>query len=226
MRRLSLSQVNGQLIASPRNWSFLFYVLAGLGAIPLVLGWFAMPWDRKAFTGSKVPRMDWIGGLLVTSGLSLFMFSLTQSGVLERGWSEPCRSFYTTVRVKVDTPDVPVVFVLSLSLLVAFLLWERHLENHTTYPPIAKFSLFTRHRYRFTALMACAFFCCLSTSGFVYTATIWYQELKGETPLKNAILLLPCNVMGLGAAVSLLSCLICIGEKLINRVEPCTWYQG
>jgi hypothetical protein len=80
-----------QLIISPRNWSFLFYVLAGLGAIPLVLGWFAMPWDRKAFTGSKVPRMDWIGGLLVTSGLSLFMFSLTQSGVLERGWSEPCK---------------------------------------------------------------------------------------------------------------------------------------
>lgn len=92
-RRLRYSEVNGQLIASPRNWSFLFYVLAGLGAIPLVLGWFAMPWDRKAFTGSKVPRMDWIGGLLVTSGLSLFMFSLTQSGVLERGWSEPCKTF-------------------------------------------------------------------------------------------------------------------------------------
>jgi len=50
--------------------------------------------------------------------------------------------------------------------------------------------------------MLCAFFCTISTSGFVYTATIWYQELKGETPLKNAILLLPCNIMGLGAAVS------------------------
>ena len=103
MRRLSLSQVNGQLIASPRNWSFLFYVLAGLGAIPLVLGWFAMPWDRKAFTGSKVPRMDWIGGLLVTSGLSLFMFSLTQSGVLERGWSEPCRMFLIIKRTELTS---------------------------------------------------------------------------------------------------------------------------
>jgi hypothetical protein len=62
--------------------------------------------------------------------------------------------------------------------------------------------LFTRHRYRFTALMACAFFCTIATSGFVYMATFWYQELKGETALKNAVLLLPCNVMGLGAAVS------------------------
>lgn len=92
--------------------------------------------------------------------------------------------------------------MLSLCLLASFLFWERHLENKTSFPPIAKFSLFTRHRYRFTALMGCAFFCTISTSGFVYTATIWYQELKGETPLKNAILLLPCNIMGLGAAVS------------------------
>jgi hypothetical protein len=77
---------------SDRNWSYLFYVLAGLGAIPLVLGYFAMPWDRRALTGSKVPKIDWIGGFLVTSGLSLFMFSLTQSGVVEKGWSEPCES--------------------------------------------------------------------------------------------------------------------------------------
>jgi Na+/melibiose symporter-like transporter len=98
------------------------------------------------------------------------------------------------------TADVPVVLVLSLILLVVFMLWERHLENNTTFPPIAKFSLFTRHRYRFTALMGCAFFCCITTPGFVYTATIWYQELKGETALQNAILLLPCNIMGLGAA--------------------------
>jgi hypothetical protein len=79
-----------KLIGRPRNWSYLFYVLAGLGAVPLVLGYFAMPWDRRAFRGSKVPRIDWIGGFLVVSGLSLFMFSLTQSGVIERGWSEPC----------------------------------------------------------------------------------------------------------------------------------------
>jgi hypothetical protein len=80
---------------SPRNWSYLFFALAGLGAIPLILGYFAMPWDRRALTGSKVPKIDWIGGFLVTSGLSLFMFSLTQSGVVEKGWSEPCKSFFT-----------------------------------------------------------------------------------------------------------------------------------
>jgi hypothetical protein len=52
--------------------------------------------------------------------------------------------------------------------------------------------------------MICAFFITISTAGFVYTATIFYQELRGETALRNAILLLPCNIMGLGAAVSLL----------------------
>jgi len=84
--------LGGSADDSPRNWSYLFFVLAGLGAIPLILGYFAMPWDRRALTGSKVPKIDWIGGFLVTSGLSLFMFSLTQSGVVEKGWSEPCKS--------------------------------------------------------------------------------------------------------------------------------------
>lgn len=113
----------------------------------------------------------------------------------------PLRSVHAQLDVDLFS-DVPVVFVLSLLLIAVFLLWERHLENRTTFPPIAKFSLFTRHRYRFTALIGCAFFCCITTPGFVYTATIWYQELKGETALQNAILLLPCNIMGLGAAVS------------------------
>lgn len=98
---------DNQLIGRPRNWSYLFYVLAGLGAVPLVLGYFAMPWDRRAFRGSKVPRIDWVGGFLVVSGLSLFMFSLTQSGVIERGWSEPCTSMSLDLRTFPDTSFPP-----------------------------------------------------------------------------------------------------------------------
>lgn len=35
-------------------------------------------------------RIDWIGGFIVTAGLCLFCFSLTESGIAERGWSTPC----------------------------------------------------------------------------------------------------------------------------------------
>lgn len=61
-----------------------------------------MPWDRRALTGSKVPKIDWIGGFLVTSGLSLFMFSLTQSGVVEGGWSVPCEPHTSSNEAETD----------------------------------------------------------------------------------------------------------------------------
>jgi predicted MFS family arabinose efflux permease len=74
-----------------RGWSYLFFLVAGMALIPIVIGYFTIPKDVKRLPGSGVDRrVDWIGGFLVTAGLSLFIFSLVQSGVVPRGWSEPC----------------------------------------------------------------------------------------------------------------------------------------
>jgi len=102
------------------------------------------------------------------------------------------------------TSDVPTLLVISILLLVAFGFWERHLERNTTFPPIAKFSLFTRHNYKVTIIIISTFFITMSVYGYVYLATIWYQTHMGMTALQSAIRMLPCMIAGTIAAVCLL----------------------
>jgi hypothetical protein len=85
--------------------------------------------------------------------------------------------------------------------IVVFLLWERYLELHTSYPPVAKFSLFTRYGYKVTAVCLSVFAVGASVSVLVYLSTLWYQDVKGMTALENAIHMLPANVSGFLAAV-------------------------
>ena len=99
------------------------------------------------------------------------------------------------------TADVPTLLVISILLLVAFGFWERHLERNTTFPPIAKFSLFTRHNYKVTIIIISTFFITMSVYGYVYLATIWYQTHMGMTALQSAIRMLPCMIAGTFAAV-------------------------
>lgn len=101
-----------------------------------------------------------------------------------------------------DSLDVPSLLVTSLVLFTLFALWSYRLEHRTSYPPIIKMSLFTRHRGRIAATCACAFFCSLSVYGFVYTTTAYYQNYRGLGALENGIRLLTCNIVGVLAAVS------------------------
>ena len=97
---------------------------------------------------------------------------------------------------------MPALLVASLVLLVAFALWERYLELHSTLPPIAKFSIFTRHSFKISFVLATAFFICISAYGWVYLTAAWYQNYKGLSALQCAIRLLPANVVGVCAAGS------------------------
>lgn len=99
--------------------------------------------------------------------------------------------------------DVPALLVVSIILLVVFGFWERHLERNTTYPPIAKFSLFTRHGYKVTITVLSTFFIVMSVYGYVYLVTIYYQTYHGLSALQCAIRMLPCTIVGIMAAVSL-----------------------
>ena len=54
-------------------------------------------------------------------------------------------------------PDIPVVFALSLVLIVVFGIYERHLARHTSRPPIVDLAIFSRHGYKVTAVLALSF---------------------------------------------------------------------
>jgi hypothetical protein len=61
--------------------------------VPIVIGFFVIPKDDASLRrADEDRRIDWIGGFIVTAGLCLFCFSLTESGIAENGWSTPCKS--------------------------------------------------------------------------------------------------------------------------------------
>lgn len=88
-------------------------------------------------------------------------------------------------------------------LLLAFYLWERYLEERTTFPPILKPSMLSNHQYKPVGLIICVFSIALAVHGFIYNTTIFYQNVKGMTPLENAIHFLPSTICGLLVCVSL-----------------------
>ena len=53
--------------------------------------------------------------------------------------------------------DIPVVFALSLVLILGFGLYEHHLVRHTSRPPIVDLAIFSRHGYKVTAVLALSF---------------------------------------------------------------------
>ncbi|ORY22692.1 major facilitator superfamily-domain-containing protein [Naematelia encephala] len=179
--------LGGAVAGSGRHgWTYLFYILAACSLVPFTLVLLVVPRDDRILRGIGIDRrIDWVGGVMVTLSTSLFLFSIGQSGVTAKGWR---------------TPYVPTILALSLVIFTIFLLWEHHLEHRTTFPPLLKPSLFVRHKCRITALTLIGFAVPASVYGFVYVATIWYQDLKGMNAIENAVHMLPCNIMGLFAA--------------------------
>ena len=73
---------------SDHSWSYVYFLLAGVSMFSIAVGALVVP-GRWIVVGTKAP-IDWIGAVLVTVSISLFAFSLTQSGVVIKGWKNPC----------------------------------------------------------------------------------------------------------------------------------------
>ena len=95
------------------------------------------------------------------------------------------------------------MIAVSIVLFVVFGFWEHHLEHRTTLPPVVKMSLFSRHGWKFTAINFSAFAIAFSVYSLIYSFAIYYQDYQGLSALQNALRLIPANVSGALAAVSI-----------------------
>ncbi|WWC69716.1 uncharacterized protein I206_103659 [Kwoniella pini CBS 10737] len=161
-------------------------------------------------------QIDWIGAGLITIGISLLLFSITQAGLVEKGWR---------------TPYISPIFSFSIILILIFGWWEHKLEyessviptsqeSPTAYPPtaikdsippIVRLSIFSRHKWRISAILGIAFFDWLGICGWVYLTSVYYQDLLGYSPLKNALYILPAPITGI-----ICSCLVTL---IVPRVK-------
>ncbi|KIJ62934.1 hypothetical protein HYDPIDRAFT_73435, partial [Hydnomerulius pinastri MD-312] len=170
------------------HWRATFFLSAGFSALCLIGG--LMSFDADKVSSEVDRRVDWIGAMLVTSGLVLIVFVLGQGPIA--GWK---------------TPYIIALLILGVLLIGVFLAWEHHLEKAMdspnrpksiwTPPPLMKLSLWARAKGRMAVILAIAF---LNWSGFL-TWTFWvqlyYQNYLHLTPVRTMVRFIPMFVTGI-----------------------------
>ncbi|WVQ98567.1 hypothetical protein IAU59_005694 [Kwoniella sp. CBS 9459] len=169
-----------------RAWQYTFFILAGMALIPIVLGFFTIPNDQVKATPGGNRKIDWLGAFIITTALSLFTFALTQSGLTAKGWGEPY---------------IGVCVGISILLMVAFGFWEHIAETRTSIPPLVHLGIFSRHNWKVTSVLVLSFFGYTAIAGWLYLTTIWFQNLKGDSPIMNAVHVIPAPIVGMIACI-------------------------
>lgn len=175
----------GGLIASYAHWTWVLWVLAILALCVTIAGFFVIPPPPTTLHGQGVKAkatIDWIGAVLITTGLIVLLFALTEGNVV--GWS---------------TPWVPVLIVVAVILVTLFVFWQRHLEKTDKQTPLMKVSVFHNPRFSAAMLIMALFFACFN--GYLIFVTFFFQDYQGLSPIETTLRFIATGVMGVLTAV-------------------------
>jgi MFS family permease len=126
----------GGFIGKFLSWDWIFWILAIFAASVTAAAWFIIPIPNFVDheTQGVKSAVDWIGGTIVTIGLIVLMFALTEGNVV--GWG---------------TAWIPVLIVVSILLVALFAAWQWYLLKKTNRRPLMKITMFKT--FRFSAAM-------------------------------------------------------------------------
>ncbi|KAF8836185.1 efflux transporter, partial [Paxillus ammoniavirescens] len=169
------------------HWRATFFLSGGFAALCFLGGLTSFDADKVSSEIDR--RVDWIGALLVTTGLVLIVFVLGQGPIA--GW---------------NSPYIIALLIIGVILVGMFLVWEHHLEKALdipdkpksiwTPPPLMKLSLWARAKGRMAVILAIAF---LNWSGFLcwtFWVQLYYQNYLGLSPVHTMVRFIPMFVMG------------------------------
>ncbi|KAL0949753.1 hypothetical protein HGRIS_009791 [Hohenbuehelia grisea] len=196
------------------TWRSNFFVFAGLTVLSALGGIASMDADVPSLTESD-RRVDWIGSFLVTAGLVLIVFILSQGEEAPQKWA---------------TPYIIALLIVGVILLGLFGVWQAFLEaeqgqldtggknemrptssshglranlaaflrrKRLTPPPLMKISLWSRARGRFAAVMWIAIFNWCAFRAWGFWIQLYYQDYAGYSPVRTMVRLLPMFVTGI-----------------------------
>ncbi|PBK86269.1 putative efflux transporter [Armillaria gallica] len=173
-----------QLTAS--SWRSPLYLITALTVVTFVLGLYAIDSDRPSITTDQ--RIDWVGAVLVSAGILLVVFVLSQGETAPHQWR---------------TPYIIALLILGVTLIVTFVFWQRYLEQKYDTklskrypPPLMRLSLWTRGNGRVAAAFIIAFLTWCALYSWLYWAQLYYQDYMGLAPLATVTRLLPAYMTG------------------------------
>jgi len=172
------------------GWRSFFYLCSASAICVCVSATLSIPKDKPR--GEEERSIDWIGAILIITGLTALTFSL---GISSReGWG----------RVVVLLP-----FIASIILLANFVFWQHLLEKRMNQflllgegwakptQPILKLDLFRRDHHKFSVVLIVV---CLLWFGFVIQNFFFHQYLQdflGLNLTQSVIRFIPMLVLGL-----------------------------
>jgi MFS family permease len=144
------------------TWRWYFYIGAILTAITGVTAWFTVPSDITERRQLNI-KMDWPGALLISAGLILFVFAITDSSHSPQGWK---------------TPYIPTLLVVGILILVG----AAYVEGWRAEQPLLPADLFL---VKYMTPLVIALLFSYGTLGiFFLYSTFYMTEIMGGTPIQ------------------------------------------
>lgn len=166
------------------SWRSVFYFSSGISFLCLIGGTLTIDADQPS--SEKDKRVDYFGAFLVTAGLTLIIFVLSDASNAPKEWA---------------TPYIIALLIVGVLLVAAFLAWQWYLEKKigedTRFPPpIMKLSMWTRSNGRFAVMQFIAFLSWCSFLSYNFWVQLFYQDYLHLNPILTMIRLLPMFVTG------------------------------
>ncbi|KAN0103224.1 MFS general substrate transporter [Hyaloscypha variabilis] len=158
------------------SWGWYFWIGAILAGITALTAYITIPSDiqEKRDAPSKV-KMDWLGGMLIVSGLILFTFAVIDSSHAPQQWK---------------TPYIYTLFIVGSLLLFA----AAYVEAWVVTQPLFPASLFKVPCM--PALVVALFFTYGSLGVFLLYATFYMENVMGASPLQVVAWYVPMAMGG------------------------------
>jgi EmrB/QacA subfamily drug resistance transporter len=149
----------GGVLTDALSWQWIFFVNVPVGAVAFAVAPFLLKESRDA----HVSRFDVPGGVLVTSGLSLLVYGITQAG--QDGWL---------------AGRTLSVFAVSVVLLASFVAWEvRHPE------PLMRFGILRTKTI--SGANAAGFILGSAMFAMFLMLTLYMQQVLGYSAMKTGV---------------------------------------
>jgi MFS family permease len=158
------------------SWGWYFWIGAILAGITALTAYITIPSDiqEKRDAPSKV-KMDWLGGMLIVSGLILFTFAVIDSSHAPQQWKTP--------------------YIYTLSIVGSLLLFAAaYVEAWVVTQPLLPASLFKVPCM--PALVVALFFTYGSLGVFLLYATFYMENVMGASPLQVVAWYVPMAMGG------------------------------
>ncbi|ODQ78572.1 hypothetical protein BABINDRAFT_39333 [Babjeviella inositovora NRRL Y-12698] len=172
--------VAGGIAAQFLSWRAVHYFLAIVYIIFVVLIYFLVPQDKtlnKKEVLHQLKALDYTGALLIVSSFTLIVFSLTQVDVTQEKW---------------NTLYIIACLVLGIAILGGFVAYEIYIPEN----PLLVVELWQNRN--FVLAVVCIGFCWIDFNSIVtYYGTMYFQYVKGYSPLHTTVVTIPMSITGI-----------------------------